>query len=121
MDCDAKMHLDAAYSQGMAVEIEPPLMLCGDGAPEAAALLEARGEAFHLAQATPEALAFEIALAGAAQIASGEVPSLLEVQPLYLAPRMPSAIWPAKTAVFWPRESRRRFKALHGTGSRLLS
>ncbi len=83
---DAKMHLDGAYSQGLASEIEPPILLCGDAAGEAAQLLEARGEAYELAEVAPEAIALEIALAGAAQIVGGEAGNPLEVAPLYLAP-----------------------------------
>jgi tRNA threonylcarbamoyladenosine biosynthesis protein TsaB len=83
---DAKMLVDAAYCQGLASDIEPPLLLCGDGAIDAARHLEERGEEYELAEVDIEAVALEIALAGASQIASGSVGSPLEVAPLYLAP-----------------------------------
>ena len=82
----AQMHLDAAYCQGLASEIEPPLFLCGDAATEAASLLEARGETFGIGNASAPDLALEIALAGAAQIMAGEADNPLDVKPIYLAP-----------------------------------
>lgn len=94
---DAKMHLDAAYCQGLASEIEPPLMLCGEAAPEVARLLEARGETYALASASPDAVALEIALGGAVQIASGEAQNPLEVAPLYLAPSGAERHWAARS------------------------
>jgi tRNA threonylcarbamoyl adenosine modification protein YeaZ len=82
----AQMHLDAAYCQGLSSEIEPPLFLCGDAAPEAGALLDARGESYGIGNAASQDLALEIALAGAAQIMAGEADNPLEVKPIYLAP-----------------------------------
>lgn len=82
----AQMHLDGAFCQGLSSEIEPPLFLCGDAAPAAGALLDARGETYGIGNASPQDLALEIALAGAAQIAAGEADNPLEVRPLYLAP-----------------------------------
>lgn len=82
----AKTHVDAAYSQGMASEIDPPLLLCGDGASEAAKWLEERGESYEMAEIPLEAIALEIALAGVAQIVAGEASNPLNVAPLYLAP-----------------------------------
>jgi len=82
----AQMHLDAAFCQALSSEIEPPLFLCGDAAPEAGALLGARGETYSIANASPQNMALEIALAGAAQIAAGEANDPLQVRPLYLAP-----------------------------------
>ncbi len=82
----AQMHLDAAFCQGLASEIEPPLFLCGDAAPEVAALLDARGENYGIGNASALDLALEIALAGAAQIAAGEADDPLQVRPIYLAP-----------------------------------
>lgn len=83
---DAKTHTDAAYSQGMASEIAPPLLLCGDGALEAARFLESRDEEYEIAEIPLEAITLEIALAGLNQIVSGEASNPLEIAPLYLAP-----------------------------------
>lgn len=83
---DVKTHVDAAYSQGMASEIEPPLLLCGDGAADAAQWLEGRGERYEVAEIPLDAIALEIALAGAEQMVRGEASNPLEVAPLYLAP-----------------------------------
>ncbi|PQV65375.1 tRNA threonylcarbamoyl adenosine modification protein YeaZ [Abditibacterium utsteinense] len=82
----AQMHLDAAFCQGLASEIEPPLFLCGDAASEVGRLLGARGEIYDIGNAESSALALEIALAGAAQIVAGEAENPLDVKPLYLAP-----------------------------------
>jgi tRNA threonylcarbamoyl adenosine modification protein YeaZ len=83
---DAKTLVDAAYCQGLASDVDPPLLLCGEGAIDAVRHLEGRSEAYDLAEYDIEAVALEIALAGSVQIASGELGSPLEVMPLYLAP-----------------------------------
>ncbi len=82
----APLHLSAAFCQGLASEIEPPLFLCGDGASEVGKLLGARGEIYDIGNATATELALEIALAGMAQIVAGEAENPLDVKPIYLAP-----------------------------------
>lgn len=84
----AKGHLDAAFSQALSDGIDAPLLLCGAAAREAAQYLIDRGETdlFQLLELPAEALAVEIGLTGAYQIASGEIPELAELEPLYLAP-----------------------------------
>ncbi len=81
-----QMHLDAAFCQGLSSEIAPPLFLCGEAAPDAGVLLDARGETYGIGSASASDLALEIALAGAAQIAADETLETLEIQPIYLAP-----------------------------------
>ncbi len=82
----APLHISAAFCQGLASEIEPPLFLCGDAAPEVGKLLGARGEIYDIGNASSSELALEIALAGAAQIMQGQADNPLDVKPIYLAP-----------------------------------
>ncbi len=83
-----KDHLDAAFSQGLADDIDGPLLLIGSGAEEAAKFLSERGEdeLFQLLEIPAEAVTVEVALSGAFSIDAGEVPELDELEPLYLAP-----------------------------------
>ena len=94
---DAKTHIDAAYCQCLSSEIEPPLLILGDAASEVAKHLESRGEAFQIAPIDNAAVVLEIALAGAAQIVSGEFGTPLEVAPLYLAPSNAERVWAQKS------------------------
>lgn len=83
-----KGHLDAAFSQALADGIDAPLLLCGASAPQAVEFLTERNETelFQFLELPAEAVAIEIGLTGALQIASGEVPELADLEPLYLAP-----------------------------------
>ena len=85
---DAKTHLDTAFCQGLASEIYGPILICGAAAMQAVELLEARGESnyYEFIEAPAATVAIEIGIAGAFQIADGEVPELSELEPLYLAP-----------------------------------
>ena len=78
-------HLDAAYSQMMASEVHGPLLIAGDSAALAADFLVARGEKFHRFEVTPDILGLDLAIAGAAKLASGELDDPLTLAPLYLA------------------------------------
>ncbi len=84
----AQMHLDSAFCQGLATDIYGPILLCGAAGMQAVELLEARGETdlYEFIEAPAATVAIEIGIAGAYQIADGEVPELSEVEPLYLAP-----------------------------------
>ncbi len=82
----AKTHTDAAYSQALADGIDAPLILCGSGTDEASTYLASRDEEHTLVEVEAAQVAIELAIAGAFQIASGEVPELEEIAPLYLAP-----------------------------------
>jgi tRNA threonylcarbamoyladenosine biosynthesis protein TsaB len=83
-----KDHLDAAFSQALADEIEGPLLLIGSGANEAAQILTEReeDELFQLLEIPAEAVTVEVAVSGAFSIEAGEVPDLDDLEPLYLAP-----------------------------------
>lgn len=82
----AKMHTDAAYSQALSDGIEAPLILCGAGTDEASTFLASRDEAHTVVEVDALQVAIELAIAGAFQLASDEVPELEEIAPLYLAP-----------------------------------
>lgn len=82
----AKTHIDAAYCQMLADDQEASLILCGSGTDEASTYLASRDEEHTLVEVDAAQVAIELAIAGAFQIASGEVPDLEEVAPLYLAP-----------------------------------
>lgn len=82
----AKTHIDAAYCQMLADDQDAALILCGSGTDEASTYLASRDEEHTLVEVDAAQVAIELALAGAFQIASGEVPDLEEIAPLYLAP-----------------------------------
>jgi len=82
----AKTHVDAAYCQMLADGMDAPLILCGAGTDEASTYLAARDEAHVLVETDAAQVAIELAIAGAFQIASGEIEPLEEIVPLYLAP-----------------------------------
>ncbi len=82
----AKTHTDAAFSQALADDIDAPLILCGGATDEAATYLAARNEAHVVVEVEAPQVAIELAIAGAFQLASGEVLPLEEIAPLYLAP-----------------------------------
>lgn len=83
-----KDHLDAAFSQALADEIDGPLLLIGSGAADAVSILSERGETdlFQLLEIPAEAVAVEVALSGAFAVEAGEVEELDALEPLYLAP-----------------------------------
>ena len=85
---DAQTHLNSAFCQALASELDAPLLICGAAGMQAAELLEARGESdlYDFIEAPAATVAIEIAINGAFQIADGEVPELSELEPLYLAP-----------------------------------
>ena len=84
----AQMHLDSAFCQGLASEIDAPILICGAAGMQAVELLEARGESnlYEYIEAPAATVAIEIAINGAYQIADDEVKPLEELEPLYLAP-----------------------------------
>ena len=84
----AQMHLDSAFCQALASEIDAPLLICGAAGMQAVELLEARGETdlYEFIEAPAATVAIEIGIAGAYQIADGETPEPGELEPLYLAP-----------------------------------
>ena len=84
----AQMHLDSAFCQALASEIDGPILICGAAGMQAVELLEARGETdlYEYLEAPAATVAIEIGIAGAYQIADGETPELSEIEPLYLAP-----------------------------------
>ena len=84
----AQMHLDSAFCQALASEIDAPILICGAAGLQAIELLEARGESdlYQSIEASAATVAIEIAISGAYQIADGEAPDLGELEPLYLAP-----------------------------------
>jgi len=82
----AKTHVDAAYCQMLADGMDAPLILCGSGTDEASTYLAARDETHTLVETDASQVAIELAIAGAFQIASGEIEPLEEIAPLYLAP-----------------------------------
>lgn len=84
----AQMHLDSAFCQALASEIDGPILICGAAGMQAVELLEARGETdlYEYIEAPAATVAIEIGISGAYQIADGETPELSEVEPLYLAP-----------------------------------
>ena len=82
----AKTHTDAAYSQALADDIDTPLILCGAGTDEASTFLASRNEAHMVVEVDATQVAVELAIAGAFQLAAGEVTPLDEIAPLYLAP-----------------------------------
>ena len=84
----AQMHLDSAFCQMLASELDGPILICGAAAMEAVELLEARGETdlYQYIEVPAATVAIEIGIAGAFQIADDEVPELSELEPLYLAP-----------------------------------
>ena len=84
----AQMHLDSAFCQGLASEIDAPILICGAAGMQAVELLEARGESdlYEFIEAPAATVAIEIGINGAYQIADDEVPDLNELEPLYLAP-----------------------------------
>ena len=83
-----QMHLDSAFCQGLASEIDSPILICGAAGVQAVELLEARGESdlYEFIEAPAATVAIEIGINGAYQIADGEVKPLGELEPLYLAP-----------------------------------
>lgn len=85
---DAQMHLDSAFCQALASEIDAPILICGAAGMQAVELLEARGESdlYEYIEAPAATVAIEIAINGAYQIADDEVTPLGELEPLYLAP-----------------------------------
>lgn len=85
---DAQMHLDTAFCQALASEIEGPILICGAAGSQAVELLEVRGETdlYEFVEAPAATVAIEIGISGAYQIADDEVPELSELEPLYLAP-----------------------------------
>ncbi len=84
----AQMHLDTAFCQALASEVDGPLLICGAAGLQAVELLEARGESdlYELVEAPAATVAIEIGISGAYQIADDETPELSELEPLYLAP-----------------------------------
>ena len=84
----AQMHLDSAFCQALASEIDGPILICGAAGLEAVELLEARGETdlYEWIEAPAATVAIEIGISGAYQIADGEAPELGAIEPLYLAP-----------------------------------
>ncbi len=84
----AQMHLDSAFCQALASEIDGPLLICGAAGMQAVELLETRGEGdlYEYIEAPAATVTIEIGIAGAYQIADGEVTELSELEPLYLAP-----------------------------------
>lgn len=84
----AQMHLDSAFCQALASEIDGPLLICGAAGLQAVELLEARGETelYEYIEVPAATVAIEIGISGAYQIADDEVPELSELEPLYLAP-----------------------------------
>ena len=84
----AQMHLDSAFCQALASEIDAPILICGAAAMQAVELLEVRGETelYEFIEAPAATVAIEIGISGAYQIADGETPELGELEPLYLAP-----------------------------------
>ncbi len=85
---DAKTHLDTAFCQMMASELDGPILICGAAGMQAVELLEARGESdlYEYIEVPAATIAIEIGIAGAYQIADEEVPEPSELEPLYLAP-----------------------------------
>ena len=83
-----QMHLDTAFCQALASEIDGPITICGAAGMQAVELLEARGESelYEWIEAPAATVAIEIGINGAFQIADEEVPELSELEPLYLAP-----------------------------------
>ena len=84
----AQMHLDSAFCQALASEVDGPLLICGAAGMQAVELLEARGETdlYEWVEAPAATVAIEIGISGAYQIADDETPDLSELEPLYLAP-----------------------------------
>ena len=84
----AQMHLDTAFCQALASEIDGRLLICGAAGLEAVELLEARGETdlYEFVEAPAATVAIEIGISGAYQIADGETPEPGDLEPLYLAP-----------------------------------
>jgi tRNA threonylcarbamoyladenosine biosynthesis protein TsaB len=81
-----EMMVATAGAEALSHDIHTPLLLTGDAAGVAAALLDERSEAYDEVAVAPEAVVVEIALAGAAAAESGELTDPMELQPLYLAP-----------------------------------
>ena len=84
----AQTHLDSAFCQALASEIDGPILICGAAGMQAVELLEVRGESdlYEYIEAPAATVAIEIGIAGAFSIADDEVPELSELEPLYLAP-----------------------------------
>ena len=91
--------LDTAHVQALHDEIDGPLLVCGAAAIELTNLLLEREESHAFLPVEATEIAIEIALTGAAQIASGEVPELSEIEPLYLALSNAERVLAAKNGI----------------------
>jgi tRNA threonylcarbamoyladenosine biosynthesis protein TsaB len=73
-------------TEALARGLDAPFLLAGNAATAVGELLAARDEAYAVVEPEFEDVLLELAIAGAAKIASGEDDSALTLQPLYLAP-----------------------------------